>query len=179
MICKKCNGEIDKKAVVCVHCGCKIKKPLLKKWWFWAVIVILVIAIANMGGGEKTETTSNQQDNQTVETVQETVTYETVELDVMFEDLKNNAMKAEKNYQNKNIEFTGKIKSFDSDGDYITVEPTNADEWNFDSAMCYMKNEEQKNYLIEKNVGDTVTIKGKVKTIGEIIGYSIDIAEVQ
>ncbi len=179
MNCKKCNGEIDKKAVVCVHCGCKIKKPIYKKWWFWAVIVILVIAIANMTGGEKTETTSSQQNNNTVETTQETVTYEAVELDVMFEDLKNNAMKAEKTYQNKNIEFSAKIQSFDSDGNYISVEPTNADEWNFDSAMCYMKNEEQKNYLIEKNVGDIVTIKGKVKSIGEIMGYSIDIAEVQ
>ena len=28
------------------------------------------------------------------------------------------------------------------------------------------------------NVGDTITIKGKVKSIGEVLGYSIDIAEV-
>lgn len=80
--------------------------------------------------------------------------------------------------KNKNIEFTAKIKSFDSDGKYITVEPENADEWNFETAMCYMKNDEQKNYLIEKNAGDVITVKGTVKSIGELLGYSIDIAEV-
>lgn len=97
----------------------------------------------------------------------------------MIDDLNNNAMKAESKYQDKNIEFSGKIQSFDSDGAYISVEPTDADEWNFDTAMCYIKTEEQKNFLMEKNIGDIVVIQGKVKSIGELLGYSIDIANVQ
>ena len=97
----------------------------------------------------------------------------------MLDDLKADAMKAKEKYENKYIEVKGKIKNFDSSGKYISVEPTDADEWNFDTAMCYIKDENQKTFLIEKNVGDIVTIKGKVSSIGEVLGYSIDIDEVQ
>lgn len=95
----------------------------------------------------------------------------------MFDDLDENAMKAENLYEKKYVEFTCKIKSFDSDGSYISVEPVNASEWNFASAMCYIKNEAQKEFLIQKSVGDTITIKGQVKSIGEVMGYSVDISE--
>ena len=87
-------------------------------------------------------------------------------------------MKAEKDYQKKYVEFECKIKNFDSDGNYISVEPVNASEWNFITAMCYIKNDAQKDFLIEKKVGDKITIKGKVTSIGEVLGYSIDIKEV-
>ena len=179
MKCKKCGNEVDKKAVICPGCGCKIKKPFYTKWWFFGILIILVIAVASSGNDSSTDTSSSKEVEKSVETTAESITYETVDLAVMFEELKNNAMKAENNYQKKNIEFTAKIKSFDSDGKYVSVEPTTADEWNFESAMCYIKNDEQKNFLIEKSVGDTITIKGKVKSIGEVLGYSIDIAEVQ
>lgn len=61
MICKKCKQEIDDKAVLCVHCGNKIKKPIFKKWWFWLIVVIFIVAIAaggntNNGGVESSET---------------------------------------------------------------------------------------------------------------------------
>ena len=46
------------------------------------------------------------------------------------------------------------------------------------AAICYIKTEAHEEFLIEKNVGDTITIKGKVKSIGEVLGYSIDIDEV-
>ena len=181
MICKQCKNEIDKKAVVCVHCGCKVKKSFYKKWWFWALIV--VVCIAASGGNEnqpstqttKTTTTSTQEP----ETQNNTIVYEVVNLRTMMDELDSNAMKAEKNYQNKHIEITAKIQSFDSNGKYITVEPTNAGEWDFETAMCYTKNENQRDFLIEKNVGDIVTIQGKVKSVGEVLGYSIDIDNIK
>lgn len=175
MKCKNCGQEVDKKAVVCTQCGCKIKKPVFKKWWFWAIIVIVVIAIASSSGNNestpKNETTPTQ--NQTEE-----IAYEVVDLQTMFDDLKNNAMKAENNYNNKYVEFECKIASFDSDGSYISVEPVNADEWNFTTAMCYIKNDAQKEFLLQKNEGDIINIKGKIKSIGEVMGYSLDISEV-
>lgn len=175
MVCKKCGNEIDKKAVVCTNCGCKIKKSVFKQWWFWVIIGIVVIIIAASGGSEKSTTlTSNNAQNQVEEIV-----YETVDLQTMFDELDGNAMKAEANYAKKYIEFECKIKNFDSDGSYISVEPSGASEWNFSSAMCYIKNDTQKEFLIQKNVGDIITIKGQVKSIGEVLGYSIDINEVQ
>lgn len=176
MICKKCGKEIDKKAVICPECGCKVSKPIFKKWWFWVVVVVAVIAIANAGGGNSvpTDNTTSANTNQT-----EQLTYEAVDLQTMFDELDSNAMKAEKNYSDKLVEFECKIASFDSDGKYITVEPVNADEWNFSTATCNIKNEEHKEFLIEKNVGDKIFIKGKITSIGEVIGYSLDINEVK
>ena len=175
MKCQKCGQEVDKKAVVCPGCGCKIKKSVFKKWWFWLIIAIIAIAVVTSGNGndEAGDDESIPQQTQTQEIV-----YEQVDLQVMFDDLDANAMKAENLYQKKYIEFSGKITNFDSDGRYVSVEPVNADEWNFTTAMCYIKNDTQKSFLIEKNVGDIITVKGKVKSIGEVLGYSIDINEV-
>ena len=191
MICKKCGKELDKKAVICPGCGCKIKKPIYKKWWFWVVVVIVVIAVAGSSGNDEgatvtesntaveTEATSATESNAPVKSEKaEEIVYEIVDLQVMFDALEENAMKAEKNYQNKFVEFDCKISSFDSDGQYISVEPVGASEWNFTTATCYIKNDAQKDYLIEKSVGDIITVKGKIKSIGEIVGYSIDIKEV-
>lgn len=175
MKCKNCGQEIDKKAVVCTGCGCKIKKPIYKKWWFWVVIAVVVVAAAS-GTSDNSENKPNT-DNKAPQKTEEIV-YEVVDLQNMFDALETNAMKAEKEYQNKYIEFECKIKNFDSDGSYIGVEPTNASEWNLKIAMCYIKNDSQKDFLIEKNVGDSIAIKGKVKSIGEVLGYSIDINEV-
>ena len=189
MNCKKCNGEIDKKAVVCVHCGCKIKKPIYKKWWFWVLIAVIAI-IGGASGGNNTETVSIPKeetvvDNSIQENVKyntseekEEIVYEVVDLQTMFDDLSENAMKAESQYQKKYVEFQCKISNFDSDGKYISVKALNASEWDFTNAMCYIKNDTQKEFLIQKNVGDSITVKGQVKSIGEVLGYSIDIKEV-
>lgn len=173
MKCKKCGQEVDKKAVVCTGCGCKIKKPIFKKWWFWVLILGVIVVAGSTSGGNETANNTEATQSEAAEIV-----YEKVELQTMFDDLKNNAMKAEENYQKKYVEFVCKINSFDSDGSYISVEPVGADEFNFTTATCYIKNDTQKEFLVEKNVGDSVTIKGKVKSIGEVLGYSIDINEV-
>lgn len=184
MNCKQCGQEINEKAVVCTNCGCKIKKPFYKKWWVWVIVGIVVIAIASSGENNTTtstgnDTTSPVTNTETTQNAPEEIVYEAVDLQTMFDELDSNAMKAENTYKKKNIEFKCKIKSFDSSGSYICVEPKDADEWNFSSAMCYIKNDDQKEFLINKNVGDIINIKGKVKSVGEIMGYSIDINEVQ
>ena len=183
MICKKCGNEVDKKAVICTNCGCKIKKPIYKKWWFWVIIVIVLIAIgsaAGSGGDDtsdkkpETSVTASEEKNEAKE-----ISYEAVDLQTMIDDLKDNALKAEKTYQNKYVEVTGVIENFDSDGKYISIEPENADAFDFTNVMCYIKNDTQRDFLMEKSKGDTVKIKGKIKSIGEILGYSINIDEIE
>ena len=177
MKCKKCGQEVDKKAVICTGCGCKIKKPIYKKWWFWVFVAVIVVIIGNASGKNETPANITNDTSKEVEQVEQ-IEYEIVDLQTMFDDLSNNAMKAENMYQNKYIEFECKINSFDSDGSYISVEPVGADKWNFTTAMCYIKNGTQKEFLMDKNVGDIVTIKGKIRSVGEVLGYSIDINEV-
>lgn len=177
MICKKCGKELDNSAIICVNCGNNLKKnPIYKKWWFWVLIVLVIIIISTIGGSDDSNGGSSSNDGTSSQT--ETIAYEQTDLQTMLDELKSNALKAEKTYQNKYVEITGQITNFDSDGDYISIEPVNADEWNFDTVMCDIKNDEQLNFLLEKNTGDTVTIKGQVTSVGEVLGYTVKISEV-
>ena len=193
MFCRKCGNQLEDGLVTCPQCGepvgkTKVKKPLYKKWWFWVLMgLATIVTIAMIGSSGNTEEPqgTQQESSQTVQTKQNTenkkeeaIQYEVVDLQAMLDALDGNALKAEKTYQDKNVEVTGKIANFDSDGSYITIEPVNADTWNFDTVMCYIKNDAQLNFLLEKQKGDTVTVKGKIISIGEVLGYSINIAEV-
>lgn len=178
--CPACGNEnINEGMKQCPNCKAKLSKPFYKKWWFW-VIVVIVISIgasgANSGSSSNSGSTSSSNVENSVSEVNNQ--YEKVELQQMIDDLDQNALKAEKNYQNKYIEFSAKISSFDSDGSYVSVEAVNASDFNLDTVLCYIKNEAQLNFLLEKSKGDVVVIKGKVKSIGEILGYSIDIHEI-
>lgn len=137
---------------------------LFKKWYFWVILVVVFIVIGSASSADAPDT--------------EPVKYETVDLQQMLDDLDSNAMKAEKAYLNKYVEVTGKISNFDSDGDYISIEPVDADSWNFKTVMCDITSDAQLEFLLEKSVGDVVTIRGKVTTIGEVLGYFIDINEI-
>ena len=158
-------------------------KNIFKKWWFWVIIFVVAVAIIG-GSADSTESAADPTvtDTTTSETTMvdttSAIVYEKVDLQQMFNDLDTNALKAERTYQDKYIQITCKIANFDSDGKYISVEPVNASEWNFITAMCYIKNDAQLDFLLEKSVGDTVTIEGKVTSIGEVLGYSINIDQI-
>ena len=167
------------------------QKPFYKKWWFIVIVVLAVFLVVGLAaGGDDTGTQepsssnqetsqNNQEASQNTPSSSTTITYEKVDLQTMLDELNENALRAEQKYQGKNIEITGKIASFDSDGSYITIEATTADKWNFDTVMCYIKTQDQKSFLLEKSKGDVVTIKGKVTQIGEFLGYSLNITEIQ
>lgn len=92
----------------------------------------------------------------------------------MLNDLKSNALKAESTYQDQYVELSGKLTIIDSDGKYISIVPVN-DEFSFDGVLCNIKNEEQKQKVMEMNIGDTITVKGKITSVGELLGYQLDI----
>lgn len=179
MICKKCGKEIEDGAVACTNCG-KIlkKKPLYKKWWFWVAVVLIIIIVSTAGGGEDASSNVDSSSQISTSSKSEEIVYEKIDLQTMLDELKSNALKAEKTYQKKYVEIEGNIANFDSDGDYISIEPVNADEWNFDTVMCKIKNDEQLNFLLEKNTGDTVRIQGQVISVGEVLGYTVNISQV-
>lgn len=106
------------------------------------------------------------------------IQYEKVDLQVMLDELDTNALRAEEKYQGKNIEITGEIRVFDSDGKYISIVPCGAAKLSIDTVRCHLADQTHKDFLLEKNVGDVVTIKGKVFSIGEVIGYGVKIAEI-
>ena len=141
------------------------------------MIFVLVAAVVLYYGAnklfskQKASSTTNVQESTQIQ-------YEQVELQAMLDELDANAMRAAQKYQDKHIEVTGKIKSFDSDGKYITIEPCDAIKLNLDTVHCSIESDAQKTFLLEKSVGDVVTIRGKVYSIGEVLGYSMEIVEI-
>lgn len=158
-----------------------------KKWWFWVLMVLATIVtigiIGSSGDDSEVDTTSSSvsqitQSQESAQKPKDEVVYEKIDIQQLLDDLDANALKAEKTYQNKYVEVVGEITNFDSDGAYICIEPVNADDWNFETIMCKIKDDAQLDFLLEKNVGDKVTIKGQIVSIGEVLGYTIKIAEV-
>ena len=135
-----------------------------------AVIAIILLYPDSFNGGN----TDNTPKATTISQIQ----YEKVDLQVMLDELDTNALRAEETYQDKYIEITGKITLFDSDGKYIAIEPCEATELSFDSVKCSLTDPTHKTFLLEKSVGDVVTIRGKVVSVGEVLGYSVKIVEI-
>ena len=181
--CEKCGKEMNDTAKSCEACGApaakrKTRKPIYKKWWFWVILVVVMISVASGSGEKETDVPVDSSAVADTNSAAAERFYAEVDLQTMIDELNANALKAEKNYQDKLVAVTGKITNFDSDGSYISIEPVGADEWNFDTVMCTIKDEAQLNLLLEKVVGDTVSIKGEVTNVGEVLGYTIRIDEV-
>ena len=134
-----------------------------------AVIAIILMFPDSFNGGSDANASNAPTSTQ--------IQYEQVDLQAMLDELDANAMRAEQKYQNKYIEITGEIRNFDSDGKYISIIPCGATLLS-ERTMCYLTDPAHKTFLLEKAVGDVVTIRGKVISIGEVLGYSVRIAEV-
>lgn len=104
--------------------------------------------------------------------------YQKVSIKELTNALKENALRAEKTYQDMYVEVHGYIKNIDSDGKYISISDT-SDDWDFTYVMCYIKNDDQLNKVMTLNRGSAVTIYGRIKSIGEVLGYSIDIVDMR
>ena len=154
------------------------KKPFYKKWWFILLVVLVVLgAISNKKEGT-TKTGDNQtQSSATKEETKKEVVYEKITAKKLLDDLKNNALKAEQTHNKKEYEITGKISVIDAQGKYISIEPV-GDDFVLTGIQAYIKNDEQKQVVSELSKGDKITVKGKIKDVGEVMGYTVDIDEI-
>lgn len=193
--CKHCQSEIDKKAKICPNC--RKKQGGKGKFVIIGIIVffILVGALgsnnddsASTSGNNEADKATNTQasaDGKDVENTQTTkepteapIEYTSYNVSEMMNDLDSNALKAETKYNNQYVEITGKLSNIDSSGDYISLNPEN-DDFVIIGVQCYIKNDDQKNKIMEMSKGDTVTLKGKIKSVGEVLGYSLDIDSIE
>lgn len=167
--CKECGKEISKDAELCPHCGKKIKKGNL----FLQIIGVLFIIgfIGNLSNGDKT----NNKQYTNSEKIAENIVYQKISLRDLERQLKENAARAQQQYQGMYVEFDGPIATIDANGEYFSVKSGDF----LSSFHCSIKNGQQKQILISKNVGNIVHIKGKIKRVGEIMGYSVDVIEIK
>lgn len=185
--CKHCGAEIAASAKVCPQCGGKNKKPLYKRPWFIAVIAIIIIGAIGSAGGDKTSneagendtqvTTSENTNNTQPESETPEITYTAYAVSELMDDLNGNALKAADKYKDQYVELTGRLNVIDSSGKYISIVSTE-DEFAILGVQCYIKSKEQKSAVMDMSIGDTLVVKGKIKDVGEVMGYSLDIDEV-
>lgn len=180
-VCKHCQTEIPKKAKICPQC--RKKQGGVMKWILLVLIAGGLLGAMSGGDGEEAENTTSktdvavesQQTGTDTNVAEEVVIeYTAVTVSEMVDVLDSNAMKAEATYQDAYLEITGRLGNIDSDGKYITLYPVD-DEWAFTGVQCFMQNDEQKAQVMEMSIDDTVTLKGQITEVGEIMGYSLDI----
>lgn len=180
--CKSCGAEIAKSAKTCPKCGAKNKKPIYKRTWFIILAVIVVImAFQGLSGGEGSKPATTDSEKVQIEDKEQEakeITYTEYLADDMKKELDENALKATEKYKGQYVAIVGKLKNIDSDGKYISIASIN-DNWDFKNTICYIKNDEQKQTIMDLSTGDNIIVKGKITQVGEVLGYSMDIDEIQ
>lgn len=176
-VCKHCKTEIPYGAKVCPQC----RKKQGASGCLIVIIVVIALGLIGscMGGGDKksTEPKASANASTVAETTAAPIEYTAYSAAEMAKDLKDNAMKAKEKYGDKYIELTGKLNVIDSDGKYISLVSAD-DNFAIMGVQCYIKNDDQKNKVMEMAIGDIVTLKGKITGVGEVLGYSLDIDEI-
>lgn len=178
--CKHCGQEIAASAKVCPHCGGKNKPPIYKRWWFIAIIVIIVLAaIGGSGSSDSSGSTSSTATSKTAvssSSSEAAIEYTAYTVTELSENLDSNALKAADKYKGQYVELTGRLSVIDSNGKYISIVDS-TDEWAITGVQCYIKNDEQKQVVMDMSIGDEIVVKGKITDVGEVLGYFLDMTE--
>ena len=198
--CRTCGKEMAKAAKVCPNCGAKNKKPFFTKPWFIAIVVVFIIgAIASGGKSGSTNTNkvankANSDASEVKDTVAEstdasevkdtvaestapTVEYTSYTVDDLMAQLEGNALKASNDHKGENVRITGKLGVIDSSGKYITLYPDT--DFAIIGVQCYIKNDDTKAKVAELSKDSLVTLTGKITDVGEILGYSLNIDNIE
>lgn len=130
----------------------------------------------DLTGDYSSDNQDNKKDRQGSQDVSSTQ-YEAVSINDLLDELDANALRAEQTYNGKYIEFSGKLSNIDSSGKYISVCKIN-DDWGLESVHCSITDQSQLDFIAGINKGDTVTIRGEVTDVGELLGYFVDIHEI-
>lgn len=158
----------------------KATRPWFKKKRFWAlglIAIIIIISVANGGDGEDPAAGSNLESAAPVagDSSQESAAPEVAPLVVpaqkMIDDLESNALAASNKYEGKRVTVTGKLSNIDASGDYFSL--TGTEDFTLTNVQIYI-DESHLDALAKFTTDQKVTVTGKVTSVGEILGYSID-----
>ena len=185
--CKSCGAQIAANAKTCPQCGAKNKKPIYKQWWLYVLAVVILFAVIGGSGsaGSNSGTTAPAKTESASAAVKpaeqskptpEPIEYAHYDVTELFDALKGNAMKAQNTFKGQYVELEGYLGTIDSNGKYIGLKAADDNyDYLFQEVQCYLKTEEQKSIVMEMNAGDHIIVCGKIKDVGEILGYSLNI----
>lgn len=174
--CSECGNDVSSSAKKCPHCGKDLPnlEETIKGFLYLAVFIWLGWSIF----GETNENMSIlSEPKQMIMTPDENIVYENVSIEDLTNLLDKNAARATQTYEGKYIEFIGDIYVIDARGEYFTVVAKQHQLFMPDSIHCSIEQNKHKQFIINKNVGDSIRVKGKVRRVGEIMGYRVDVME--
>lgn len=142
-------------------------------------IVIFAFALSNsdedlFNSNGNTNKNSNSSSTQIEE---KAIEYMNVDLDDIEVERENNAAAAKAKYKGKYIAVKGRLGSIDSDLQYISILSIN-DEWDFIGIHCTIKKSSTREVVKTLSKNQTITVKGKITDVGEVLGYYLDIDEI-
>lgn len=190
--CRICGCELPDNADFCPSCGAPVnaqpknvnalqpaaakkKAKFYETPWFYICLGIIVL-IFLYPSRNNARVSSSQERTMVERTTPTPIVYTQYELPTLFDELSENALRAKENHQGEYVEIVGYIHNFDNDGKYISIGmPEDNYSYFFQTIMCYIKTDEQKQILMSMSKYDEVTIRGKIRNIGEVMGYSLDI----
>ncbi len=185
--CKTCGKEMAKSAKVCPSCGAKNKKPFFTKPWFIVIVALIIIGAIASGGKSKSGNTTavdnktNSNNSEVKDTTAESTTiaieYTDYTVDDLMAQLEDNALKASNDHKGENVRITGKLNNIDSSGKYISLVPNT--DFAIIGVQCYIKNDETKTKVAELSKDSLVTLTGKITDVGEVLGYSLNIDNIE
>lgn len=158
-----------------------MNKDVFSKWWFWVIVVLACLLVSSVvfvediiqTGEQETTAEETQTDAPETEPSREYMVRTVTQL---IADLEANAMNAKEKYEGEYVEITGRVDTIDASGVYIGLYPSD-DEWALTGVTCLLKNKKQKEFVRTISTGDIVTVRGKITSVGELMGFSLNIEE--
>ena len=185
--CKTCGKEMARSAKVCPSCGAKNKKPFFTRPWFIAIVALIIIGAIASGGksesgnttavADKTNSNNSEVKDNTAESTTIAIEYIDYTVDDLMAQLEENALKASNDHKGENVRITGKLNNIDSSGKYISLVPKT--DFAIIGVQCYIKNDETKAKVAELSKDSLVTLTGKITDVGEVLGYSLNIDNIE
>ena len=104
------------------------------------------------------------------------ISYTHYDVTELFDTLSGNALKAKNTFKDQYVEIEGYLAVIDSDGNYIGIGAQSSNyQYILQDVLCYIKGKDQLAQVMEMSIGDPITVRGKIKDVGEVVGYTLNI----
>lgn len=147
----------------------------MKKMYVKHACALFAVVLIVLSGCAKEETVETQQAETKIEQnfVDENIEYTDCSVIQLAEEIAKNSFRAKNTYINKYLRLSGTLERIDSDGEYVVL--TSQKIGMYATVQCYLTQEAQKDTLLNFNVGDSITLLGKVTDVGDVAEYTLEI----
>lgn len=203
--CAKCGAVLPEGANFCGYCTHRVGDPVVreKKRGGWKTVAIVLLAVygfaVTVAAGVVTDENAYYQElcdaQDEIEVLEDRIKelegmvpteteaptepepedeYLVCTVSELVDALEGNALNAKETYEGKYIEVTGRVETIDASGEYICLYPTD-ESWSVYYVQCFIKTDEHLEVVKGVKTGDTVTLRGEIIMVGEVLGYGLNI----